>query len=495
MPAQPHWRLIGALALAAAALASSASGPGGPRLALEPCRLEHPYGLGSVPARCGRLAVAEDPGSPTGRKIELAIAVVPAVSARAKPDPLFLIAGGPGQGARDSFVGVLGALGSIRRDRDIVLVDQRGTGGSNAMQCAFPPEAVEADADPEKLRQLALECLAKLPGDPRFYTTSVAVRDLEAVRAALGYARINLYGASYGTRVAQHYLRRYPARTRAVVLDGVVDPALALGPAMALDAEAALRAALARCAASPDCAASYPDTATEFDALRQRLVSAPVRVGIPDPVTARPRDVDFTAGHLALAARMLVYSDVSASLLPLLIHEAAARDDFAPLAAQTEMLREQLEDALAYGMHNSVVCSEDLPFVDAGALDREALGRTFLGSSLLEGLSAMCEVWPRGPVDADLKAPLRASTVPALLLSGELDPVTPPRYAAAAAAGFTDQAQVVFKGQGHVQLGLRCAQGLIRHFLDAGTAAGLDASCADAIGPAPFFLDFSGSAP
>jgi pimeloyl-ACP methyl ester carboxylesterase len=464
------------------------------RLPLSPCNLEHPYGLGSVAARCGRFAVAENPDDPASRKIELAVAVVPAISARARPDPLFLLAGGPGQGARDAFVPMLGALAGVRRDRDIVLVDQRGTGGSNPMNCDFPDDASASEVDPEQFRSLAHDCLATLPGDPRYYTTSIAVRDLDAVRAALGYERINLYGGSYGTRVAQHYLRHYPQHSRTVVLDGVVNPTLALGASMALDAEKALRADLSRCSQSPTCVARYPDLARDFDALRSQLADSPVTVRIPDPVTAEPREVVFTAGHLGLVTRLLIYSDNTAALLPLFIREALVNDNFVPLAAQAEMVQQQLEEALAYGMHNSVVCSEDLPFLDRASLDRKALESSFLGGAMLEGLTAMCEVWPRGVVDEDLKQPLR-STVPALLLSGEFDPVTPPAYAAAAAAGFADHAAFVFKGQGHIQLGLKCARSLIRHFLDAGTAAGLDGSCVDKVAPAPFFLGFNGGAP
>ena len=481
--------LLCALWLPGLAGAQSSTG-----LALTDCRLEHPYGLGSVAARCGKLRVAENPDAPHARQIDLAVAVVPAVSARARADPLFLLAGGPGQGARDSFVGMLGTLAAVRRERDIVLVDQRGTGNSNVMACDMPDEGWESVASPDDYRQLASECLSGLPGDPRFYTTSIAVRDLDAVRAALGYEQINLYGASYGTRVAQHYVRRYSEHARTVILDGVVNPSLALGASVALDAETALRAGFARCEADRGCASRYPDIAAEFDALRAQLDQHSVAVRLPDPVTAEGREIEFTAGHLALATRMLIYSDSSAALLPLFIHEAHENGNFAPLAAQAQMVGEQLRDALAYGMHNAVVCSEDLPFLDRAALDHRALDESFLGSAMLDGLTAMCEVWPRGTVDADLKDPL-SSAVPALLLSGQFDPVTPPAYAAAAAAGFSDHAEIVFKGQGHIQLGLKCAQSMIRRFLDAGTTADLDIRCADVVESSPFFLNFNGGAP
>jgi pimeloyl-ACP methyl ester carboxylesterase len=491
--------LTGLLVLAVAVLplvprAAPAAGVSA-TLELAPCRLEHPRGLASFEARCGRLAVPENTNDPGGRRIELAVAVVPAISRQARPDPLFLLAGGPGQGARDAFVPLLGALMGVRRDRDLVLVDQRGTGLSNAMTCDFPEEAwADEEVSAQQFRSMAEDCLAALPCDPRFFTTSVAVRDLDAVRAALGYESVNLYGGSYGTRVAQHYARRFPDHARSVLLDSVVHPTLALGASMALDAEAALRGSFARCAATPACAARYPRLGAQFDALRDRLAATPVDLTLADPVQATPTATRFTAGHFALAVRMLSYSDRTASLLPLLLDEAADRGNFAPLAAQAEMVRSELEQAIAYGMHNSVVCTEDLPFLDADAVDRDALRSSYLGETMLEGLDAMCSVWPRGVMDPGFKEPLD-SAVPALLLAGSLDPVTPPSYAAAAAEGFRDSLLVVFEGKGHIQLGQPCAQRIVRHFLDAGTARGIDASCADEVEPAPFFLSFNGSAP
>jgi pimeloyl-ACP methyl ester carboxylesterase len=487
--------LVAAAGLAALPAASTGATGAAPPLALAPCRLEHPLGAGSVAARCGTLEVPEDPDAPGGRRIGLAVAVIPAISTRAQPDPLFLLAGGPGQGARETFVALLPALAGVRRSRDLVLVDQRGTGDSNRLACDMPEEAwAEADLPPDALAQLARDCLATLPGDPRFYTTSVAVRDLEAVRAALGYRRINLYGGSYGTRVAQHYVRRHPERTRSVVLDSSVPPDLALGPGMALDAEAALRAGFARCAAEAACAARFGDLDATFDSLRARLAAGPVAVRLADPVSGEPEDLQFTEGHLALAVRLLSYSAQTASLLPLLVHEAGAGGNLAPLAAQAEMVGDQLGESIAYGMHNSVVCTEDLPFVDAAAVDREALRRSYLGEEMLDALQAMCSAWPRGVLDGDLRERL-ASDVPALVLSGSLDPVTPPAYGTAVAAGFRDHLHVVFEGQGHLQLGLTCAQRLLRRFLEAGTAAGLDAACAGEVTPLPFFLGFNGGAP
>ncbi len=465
-----------------------------PQLALEPCRIADVDGLTSTAARCGRLSVAEDPADAGGARIELAIAVVPAVATRARPDPLFLIAGGPGQGAIQGYAPLLSVFAGVRRERDLVLVDQRGTGGSNRLDCAMPDDALETgEMTPAQLAALARECLAKLPGRPQFYTTSIAVQDLDAVRAALGYAQVNLYGGSYGTRVAQHYARRFPDRTRTVVLDGVVPPTLALGPSIAIESQRALDRVFARCAADTACNARFPDLPGQFARIDARLREGPVPVTLPDPVTGESRPVDVTRTHLLTMARMLVYSPGAASLLPLLVHEAATGGNYVPLAAQAEMLGDELESMIAMGMHNSVACSEDAPRF-AGAVERTELETTLMGTLMLDAMEAICDVWPRGPVDADFGEPLD-SAVPALLLSGEFDPATPASYGEEAAKGFRNGKHVVVPGQGHGATRLPCLQRIVRQFVDDGSVSGLDTACVAEIQPAPFFLSFSGSAP
>ena len=391
---------------------------------LEPCRIADLDGLVSTEARCGTLSVPEDPDDPEGAHIRLAIAVVPAIATKAKPDPLFLVAGGPGQGSIHGFAPLLSAFAGIRRERDLVMVDQRGTGDSNRLDCDMPDDALEGgEILPAELRKLAKACLPTLPGRAQFYTTSIAVRDLDAVRAALGYPRVNVFGGSYGTRVAQHYARRYPDRTRAVVLDGVVPPAIALVPNIAIESQRALERVFARCASDPECDRRFPALDRQFAKLDARLSQGPVAVTLADPVTGESNGLEVTRAHLVTMARMLTYSPGSASILPLVVHEAATNGNYGPLAAQAEMIGDDLERMLAMGMHNSVVCAEDAPRF-AGAVDRKALEATAIGALMLDGMQAICEDWPRGPVDTDFAEPLD-SAVPALLLSGEFDPATP----------------------------------------------------------------------
>jgi pimeloyl-ACP methyl ester carboxylesterase len=463
-------------------------------LALKPCRIADIEGLVSVEAHCGRLAVPENPAESAGRRIDLAVAVVPAVAMNAKPDPLFLIAGGPGQGTIEGYTAHLAAFARILRERDIVLVDQRGTGGSNRLDCPMDEdEIVTGELSPAALEALARTCLAKLPPGVAFYTTSIAVRDLDAVRAALGYERINLFAGSYGTRVAQHYLRRYPARVRSVVLDGVVPPGGHLVPRIAIESERALDRLFARCASNAECERRFPKLADQFAQVDARLRRGEVPVTLSDPVSGAARRLGVTRVHLVTMARMLTYSDWTAAILPLVVHEAATRGNYVPLAAQAEMLGGDLERMIAMGMHHSVVCAEDAPrFADA--VDRGALESTTIGPIMVDGMAAICAIWPRGPVDRDFHSPLD-SDVPALLLSGEFDPATPSSYGAEAAKGFRNGLHVIVPGQGHGQIAQPCVQRLVRQFLDAGAAAGLDTACIETIEPAPFFHSFSGPAP
>jgi pimeloyl-ACP methyl ester carboxylesterase len=494
MSDRSHSRTVLFVAFVFSALLCSDTLHAKPQFALAPCRIGDIDGLVSVEARCGRFSVPEDPKDPKGPRIDLAVAIVPAVATRAKPDPLFLLAGGPGQGAIQGFAPILGAFAGIRRERDLVLVDQRGTGESNRLDCPMPEEALATgDISPAELRELARACLATLPGRPQFYTTSIAVHDLETVRAALGYDNINLYGGSYGTRVAQHYARRFPERTRTIVLDGVVPPDVVLVPQIAIESQRALDGVFKRCAEDKECNRRFPALAEQFASIDVQLRRVAVAVTIADPMTGVNRRIKVTRAHLVTMARMLTYSPWTASLLPLLIHEAATNGNYSPLAAQAEMAGEDLEQMIAMGMHHSVVCAEDARHF-TGAVDRAALEATTIGPMMLDGMTAICEVWPQGPVDADFAKPLD-SPVPALLLSGEFDPATPAAYGATAARGFLSARHVVVPGQGHGQLRLPCVQKLIRRFIEQGSTRNFDTTCIDAIRPAPFFLSFSGSAP
>jgi pimeloyl-ACP methyl ester carboxylesterase len=426
--------------------------------------------------------------------LQLHVAVIPALRLKPAPDPLFLLSGGPGQAASDFYLSVGPAFARIRRDRDLVLLDQRGTGRSNRLDCELPDDSEFTTLDPQKLRDLVRQCRESLPGDPRYYTTSIAVRDLDDVRAALGYEKVNLYGISYGTRVAQHYMRRYPGRVRTAILDGAVPAEIALGPDVAIEAQHAIDSALQRCARTADCARQFPQISEQFAALQEQLRKAPVTVSIPHPVTGVLTTTRLDVARLGAAVRLLTYADETVSTLPLMIHEAQSLHEPQSLAAQYLSVESSLEEQIAEGMHFAVVCSEDAPRWEQENVTEQALAKTYLGTAFMSSMRAVCADWPRGPVDADFGKPLR-SDVPTLVLSGTDDPVTPRRYADQIMKGLHNAKHLVADGQGHGQFATGCIPRLTAQFIEAGTAAGLDDACVRAIGPAPFMLSRSATAP
>jgi pimeloyl-ACP methyl ester carboxylesterase len=383
----------------------------------------------------------------------------------------------------------------MHRDRDIILVDQRGTGKSNPLNC---PGGAETDlgGGPGAIADEARQCLQELStrADVALYTTSMAVKDLDRVRQALGYPQINLYGVSYGTRVAQHYLRRYPQQTRSLILDGVVSPELAFGAGMALDAEHSLERILARCARETDCSQRFGDPARDYHSLWATLQAHPVAVSVADPSTGAPKHFEFTTSHLATILRLSIYSAEPTALLPLLLHATSESKDFSLLAAQFLLLTRSYTDVVAAGMNNTVACTEDIPFYDPTRVDHARLEKTFMGAAQLDGLLTVCKIWPRGPIDSDFHAPLHSS-VPALLLSGSDDPVTPPAYAEEARRGLTNSVSVILKDFGHGQLAAPCMDRVMEQFINRAAVAGLDVSCTNNDKPLPFFTSLNGPPP
>lgn len=479
------------LALLAALLAAGAlkAQP----LELEECRINAGPGSSSIKAHCGTLIRPLDPSGEEPGEIELRVAVVPALNLTPEPDPLVPIAGGPGQGSVQFYSSYRWAFEDVRRNRDILLIDQRGTGESATMDCEFDDDMVDGEYSIELTVEYTERCLAELPYDPRFFTTSVAVTDMEAVREALGYPSLNLYGVSYGTRVAQHYARRYPDSTRTLVIDGVVPPQISLGPEIATESQKAVDKILARCAADKSCNEAFPDLADDFRRVVQDLRGVAVEIVVPHPSTGRPEEVLFGNGEFAAAIRLLAYHPNSMALMPLLIHEAGS-GNLVPLGSQYMMTMIAMTDALALGMHNTIMCTEDVPFYDKSTIDYDGLEASYMGIFQLEALEAICSVWPAGPIDEGFKAPL-ATGLPVLLLSGDADPITPPRYADLAAVDLENATHLIGKHQGHGQISVGCTSRLVADFIDTADPTQLDASCLERSFVMPFFLDFSGPKP
>ena len=460
------------------------------RIAFTPCTLSPQFGPASVEAQCGSYEVAEDPARPDGRRIKLNIAwIAPGEGADVAPDPVFLLAGGPGQAATEVYPQVAPAFREVLRHRNVVLVDQRGTGQSNPLKC----EATDLpyDAGPEAVRAETVRCRAALSksADLRFYTTTDAVRDLEAVRQALGVPQLNLLGVSYGTRVAQQYAMRHPAATRTLVLDSVVPNTLFLGNDFATNLEHALDLQFGRCEQSPRCVAAVGHPRAQLDALMATLRRDPPRVRYRDSATGASKEEILSADAVAGLMRLYAYMPLMSSLLPLQLHEAAA-GRYDGLMALTRMLGDSVAGQLAMGMQLSVVCSEDA----AGLAADPALDGTLLGNQFSEFIGAQCALWPKGALPADFHQPLR-SDVPALLLAGEFDPVTPPRYGEEVVGTLPNARLFVLRGQGHNVIGAGCMPKLLAQFLQTADAKALDGKCLDTLGYVPPFTSFNGWEP
>jgi pimeloyl-ACP methyl ester carboxylesterase len=476
-------------ACAAAFCALACAGAPAPEkpLTLSPCRLQ---GLG-VAARCGSLRVFEDRAGAQGRSIDLRVAVVPALASNPRPDPLFLLVGGPGQAATEAGAQVAERLRDVLSHRDIVLVDQRGTGHSNPLRCEsdqhHPLEELFA---PRPSADETRACHAALDADTRMYATPSAMDDLDDVRAALGYESINLWGGSYGTRAALVYLRQHPGRVRSLVLDGSAPFAMTLPMYAARDAQRALDLLFEDCRKDSDCQRAFPFARERFQALLDELGPAGLDVDVTHPLSGAPLALHIERAGLASAVRNLLYVPELAGLLPLAV-ERASGGDFGVFIASADAFSRGV--SVSTGMFLSIVCAEDVPRIDA-ARAMEVSGGTFLGGDWLGDMRAECDSWPAAQLPASYFEPV-VSDVPTLLLSGNLDPVTPPSWGELVAAGLSRSRHVIVPGAGHGTTPIGCVPELITEFIEHRDAAALDTACVERLVRPAFFTSLQGPNP
>ena len=364
------------------------------------------------------LEVPENRDDPESRTIELNIRVLKATGQDTRPDPLFLLAGGPGQAATTLAPLVAPLLAEVREARDLVFFDQRGTGDSHPLSCEIDEEAALESGQIALTREDVERCLAGLSADPRLYTTPVAMDDLEAVRKALGYGPINLWGGSYGTRAATVFMRRHPASVRAAVLDGMAPVDMRLPFHFAGDGQRALDLMLEACAEEPACDERHPSLRESIENLLrslERTENHPVR----HPRTGEWEEVPLSRDTVAAALRGALYAPGIAALVPLIV-EQALMGDFGPLMVLMDPFS---GPELEVGMFLSVVCAEDIPFLDREEAE-QAAQRTIFGSFIVEAFADSCVHWPRGTLPAGYREPVR-SDVPTLLLSRRTGPGHP----------------------------------------------------------------------
>jgi pimeloyl-ACP methyl ester carboxylesterase len=466
-------------------------------LTLSPCEIGR-RGVGSVgtvEAYCNEFDVPEDWNAPAGRHIKLHVAIVKTSAALAQSDLVTFLDGGPGGAATEDYPAIAAAFAPLKERHHVLLVDQRGTGSSNALSCRPEQdknsrEKIDAK-DLGDSAQLIRECLerAREHAAPEHYTTTDAARDLEAVRRALGAPLLDLYGVSYGTRMAQQYAGHYPDSVRSVVLDSTVPNALALGGEHARNLEATLQALFALCSANERCQQSFGDSYQTLYRLRDHLRAHPESVLLRDPNSFEPERLQMTAEDLAAIVRFYAYNPVTAALLPLMLHEAD-HGNYEPLLSQKKLLSDSLGTEINGGMELSVICAEDADLLTARPED----SATLMGNGTIDRIKSACSQWPRGERPADFHQPW-VSALPVLILAGQYDPVTPPTYGAEVLKSLPHGRLLLAAGQGHAVIGAGCMPKLVGQFIDELQPSNIDAACLNALGDTPAFIDFNGAPP
>ncbi|MBT1445110.1 alpha/beta hydrolase [Shewanella sp. JM162201] len=435
--------------------------------------------------RCGVVKVPENPAKPDGKQIEVHYAVLPAIKPSFPNEAFLAIAGGPGQSAIDHADGFDRMFRKVRQTRDILLIDQRGTGRSNLLACddgainalAFNDESADTTAEAQK-------CLDAQSADVTQYGSLNAVNDIEAVRKAAGYQKLHVYGVSYGTRMAQLYLKLHPEQVATTILDGVVpmqQSVIAIGEAI----DRAVALLLADCKANEACNSQFPTLEADLAAVHTQLAQAPVSNSVRHPLTGEAETFLLTRGKFAAVVRLALYSPTTRALLPFAIHEAA-RGNYQSILGLYGMTVGGLD--MAAGMHNAVVCGEDMHRIDAAMKSR--LEQSYYGSEMFTALNKACKVWNIPQVAADFADGVTTDK-PVLLLSGNLDPATPPSWAELAMANMGNARHLVAPYSGHGIARESCAAGVIAEFVSEGSAKELDTGCIEKDIRRGFYLNAS----
>ena len=470
--------------LAAAASTPKTQPPVHPsRTKLQPCKI--PGARGETDAFCGTYEVWENRAAKSGRKIGLKVVLIPSLSPNPEPDPIFFFAGGPGQAATP----LAGNLTDeeLRKHRDFVFIDQRGTGEPNGLFCHLGGH--DDDLQSYFTEMFPLDAVRKCredlerKADLTLYTTDLAVDDFDEIRAWLGYGKINIVGGSYGTRAAQMYMSRHPESVRAAVIFGVVPRDELLPLSHAANGQRSLDLLLGWCEKDRDCHRKFPALREDFKAVMDRLAQGPVTVEAKNPHTHKAEKVSLSRDFIADGIRWGLYG--AGEFLPLMIHQAAG-GDFHLLGQATVNARIGAIDGITMGVLFSVACAEDIPYIDPAEVAARTAG-SFLGDYRVKQQAAACTVWPRGKAAEGHREALHTD-IPILLVSGERDPVTPPAFADRAARFMTHAKKIVVPWGSHGGDD-PCSQKIQEDFLEKGSGESLDTSCLSKIQMRPFVLD------
>ena len=454
------------------------------RLSLQRCELQDVPG----DVRCGTYEVFEDRSAKSGRTIKLKLVILKSLGSKPAADAIFPLHGGPGAPATGLVELANDMLKPVRQDHDLVFVDQRGTGESNPLICDVADDAKDLNSffgdilPPDKVRA----CREKLQehADLRLYTTPIAMDDLDEVRAALGYDKIDLVGLSYGTIASQVYMRQHPEHVRSAFLVGVVTPNMKQPLLFPRSAQRAMDLLFADCTADKTCHSAFPRLQEEFGVVLSRFNNGPLPVEMIDPVTKKRVQVKLSRSRFVEGIRLAMYSNFSQQFVPKIIHQAY-ENDYVPFEEVAVHLSPGAE--VARGVYFTITCSEGVPFITAKELADETKN-TYVGPERVERHITACKEWPKGNIDSSYIEPVK-SDAPVLMISGEVDGSSPTWFGESALKFLPNGRQLKIRYLGH-QFEGKCLRDIITSFIKAGSAKNLDASCTEKIRRPPFATQF-----
>lgn len=474
------WKSLLALSLLSLTAASWANDD---KLTLENCHL----GEIRSQVKCGKLEVPENYQQPNGDTIAVNFAVLPAIDDSEYKAPLMFLAGGPGQAAVELATGLNHVFREVRKTRDIILVDQRGTGESSPLSCDF--EAVDNvySSLPDALNpQEVKDCVAQFKGDVTQYNSENAIRDFDAIRAALGHEKLNIYGGSYGTRAGLVFMRMFPESLESVVLDSVGPIEVPIGM-FGQSGARSFNLLLENCKNNESCNTAFPNLAEEFQAVKVRLAKEVASIDILHPRLGTPTKLVIDNTKFTGNLRFQLYGMEGRSMVPLVIHQAFL-GNYQPLIGL--MARTEDEQLVYTGLLFNIVCNEDIPRVSEA--DRAAdASNNFDGEDSHSAWDMVCPFFPEYRPSEDFYQSVTAD-IPTLILSGNLDPVTPPSNGEYSAKSLPNSHHIIVENASHTVAMSTCASDIINEFLTSKTPKTLDESCLKDIPQETFMTSVNG---
>lgn len=445
-------------------------------------RRRRPRPTSGPTVECGYLTVPERREQTDGKTIELAVATIKATTPTPAADPILYLEGGPGGSALASYDYWTTPPNPLLAQRDIILLDQRGTGYSTPrLSCDQELEDASASATDDEISEACFKRLTQTGVDPDAYDTGASAADVADLRAALGVKEWNLFGVSYGTRLALRVMHDHPDGIRSVVVDSVYPPDVHGIDDQPRNAAASITALLDRCHADAACDRAYPDLRNRFFATVDRLDANPATVDETDPDTGEPYATELTGADLVNASFDTLYDTASLPSLPKALDLAAkgrvseALDVLAdPPSAQKPSAAPESDPRSSEerpddsdGLFLSVECAEEVPKNSADQVEaRSASIDAPLRRALVPGatdLFASCRIWPVKPKPS----PVTTSDIPTLVLAGGLDPITPPAWGEQAARDLRRSTFRLFPDAGHSVFDAGpCAQRVVVSFID-----------------------------